>query len=75
MNGIRRRFMQTLWILQDVHAYYVPTTNRIVCRSTLCQRPLKPPHGSIYLGRYSYPCPAEDFLADLEALRSRLRLA
>ena len=70
----RARFAMSLCNLDDAHAYWCPSKRCTVFRSVSVTRRFIIPSDSVYVGRYSHPFAARDFVKDLEDVLSRLQV-
>lgn len=61
--------------LLEFQAYWIPSRNTFIGRSTCCVRRFAIPAEAQLIGRYSHPFLSSDFFSDLDDVLEKLRRA
>lgn len=63
---IRRLFVIMLCNLQRFDLYWCPNERRLAVRTATASKKWATPQGATFIGAYTHPFPADDFLGDLD---------
>lgn len=68
----RSRFAMSLCNMQHVDVYWLQRENRLLFRSVTAEKKHPIPDGAVYVGNYTHPFGAVEFLGDLERVLRRI---
>lgn len=71
----RQKFWRSLRYLRHIEMFYVPSIRGVISRSIGAKHVFRLPLGSIPIGVYQFPFPADDFLGDLDDVLAQLEAA
>lgn len=71
-TAMRQRFSMSLANLDELRAYWIPSTRKLITRGLSSRKNWNIPQGAVLVGQYAPPCTSDSFLEDLDGVLSAL---